>query len=141
LNLAITSGGTGAGGKALQVRKARGTWLLRRHDNQWLIEAVRILPTEKDRVELIPSLAAATSLRPHLRAFVAAYEDTFNRHDPEALSAFYRDDADIIVREGPVIHGAQAIRKWWRDYFSQPRPYRVLLIIKEIRRMSDVRPT
>jgi uncharacterized protein (TIGR02246 family) len=137
VNLAITSGGVDAEGEELQVRKARGTWLLRRHGNQWLIEAVRILPTEKDRVELMPSLAAAESLRPHLRAFVAAYEDTFNSHDPDALSAFYRDDADIIVREGPVIHGAQAIQEWWRDYFSQPRPYRALLIIEEIRMMSD----
>lgn len=137
LNLAITSSGVDAGGKALQVRKARGTWLLRRRDGKWIIEAVRILPTEKDRIELTPSLESAKSLRPHLRAFVAAYEDTFNRHDPDALSAFYRDDADIIIRNGPVIHGTQAIQKLWRDYFSQPRPYRVLLIIDEIKMMSD----
>lgn len=137
VNLAITSGGVGVGGEVLPVRKARGTWLLRRNSGQWLIEAARILPTEKDRVELMPSLEAAESLRPQLRAFVAAYEDTFDRHDPEALSAFYRDDADIIVREGPVIHGAQAIREWWRAYFNQPRPYRVLLIIEEIKTMSE----
>lgn len=137
VNLAITSGGTGVRGEALQERKTRGTWLLRRHDKQWLIEAARILPTEKDRVELLPSLEAAESLRPELRAFVAEYEDTFNRHDPEALGAFYRNDADIIVREGPIIHGGQAIRKWWLDYFSEPRPYRALLIIEEIRMMAD----
>jgi len=137
VNLAITSGGIGVGGEVLPTRKARGLWLLRRPGGQWLIEAARILPTEKGRVELVASLEAAESLRPQLRAFVAAYQDTFDRHDPEALSAFYRDDADIIVREGPVIHGGQAIREWWRAYFRQPRPYRVLLIIENIKMMSD----
>lgn len=137
VNLATMTGGRGLGGKVLPVRKARATWLLRRHGSQWLIEAARAMPTEKDRVELMPSLEAAESLRPQLRAFVDAYEDTFDRRDAEALSAFYRDDADIIVREGPVIHGAQEIREWWRAYFSQPRPYRVLLIIEEIKMMSD----
>jgi uncharacterized protein (TIGR02246 family) len=137
VNLAITSGGVGIGNEVLTVRKARGTWLLRRHDNQWLIEAVRILPTEKDRVELVPSLEAAESLRPQLRSFVAAYEDAYDRHDPGALTAFYRHDADIIVRNSPVIQGMQAIREFWRAYFSQPRPFRVLLIVDEIRMMSD----
>ena len=136
MNLETTTGGNGLGG-VLPVRKARATWVLRHQDGQWLIEAARALPTEKDRVELIASLEAAESLRPEIRAFVEAYEDTFDRHDAEALSAFYRDDADIIVREGPVIHGAQAIREWWRTYFSQPRPYRVLLIIDDIKVMSD----
>lgn len=137
VNLAITSGGVGAGGEELPERKARGTWLLRRHGGQWLIEAARILPTEKDRVELMPSLEAAESLRPQLRALVAAYEDTFDRHDPEGLAAFYRDDADIIVRNSPLIQGKQAIRSFWRTYFSQPRPWRVLLIIDEIKMLSD----
>jgi uncharacterized protein (TIGR02246 family) len=136
INLETTTGGSGLGG-VLPVRKARATWVLRRQDGQWLIEAARALPTERDRVELISSIEAAESLRPDIRAFVEAYEDTFDRHDPEALSAFYRDDADIIVREGPVIHGTQAIREWWRAYFSQPRPYRVLLIIDDVKAMSD----
>ena len=136
INLETTTGGSGLGG-VLPVRKARATWVLQRHNGQWLIEAARALPTERDRVELISSLEAAASLRPDLRAFVKAYEDTFDRHDPEALSAFYRDDADIIVREGPVIHGAEGIREWWRAYFSQPRPYRVLLIIDDIKVLSD----
>jgi uncharacterized protein (TIGR02246 family) len=137
VNLATSTGGRGLGGEALPVRKARATWLLRRHGSRWLIEAARAMPTEKDRVELMPSLEAAESLRPGLRALVAAYEDTYDRHDPEGLTAFYRDDADIIVRNSPVIHGTQAIREFWRTYFSQPRPFRVLLIIDEIKMLSD----
>lgn len=137
VNLAITSGGAGAGGEVLPERRARGTWLLQRRGDSWLIAAARILPTEKDLVELVPSLEAARTLRPHLRAFVAAYEDMFNRHDPDALSAFYRDDADLVVRDGPIIHGAPEIREWWRDYFSQPRPYRALMVIEDIKMISD----
>lgn len=137
INVATTTGGQDSQGQELRARRFRGTCVLRRQSGQWLIAAMRSLPTEEDRVELMASMETAASLKPQLRAFVAAYEDTFDRHDSEALSAFYRDDADIIIREGPVIHGAQAIREWWRAYFSRLRPYRVLLIIDEIRMMSD----
>jgi len=137
INVATTTGGRDGLGQELPARRFRGTWVLARQGGTWLISAMLGLPAEEDRVELIPSLEAAESLRPQLRAFVASYEDTFDRHDPEALSAFYRDDADIIIREGPVIHGAQAIREWWRAYFSQPRPYRVLLIIEQIKMISE----
>ncbi len=137
VNLLSTTHGKGSGGEALPVRKARGTWLVRREGGKWQIETMMGMPTEEDRVELKPSLEAAKTLRPDVRAFLRAYEDTFDRHDPEALSAFYRDDADIIVRNGPVVHGILAIREWWEDYFSQPRPYRVELIVEEIRMMSD----
>ena len=136
VNIASTTYGEGGGSEALPVRKARGTWLLRREGGKWLIEAMRGMPTEEDRVELISSLETAESLRPDIRAFVRAYEDAFDRHDADALSAFYRDDADVIVRNNPVIHGAREIRNWWTDYFNRPRPYRVQLIIEEIRMMS-----
>lgn len=36
-------------GEVLPVRKARATWLLRRHGDQWLIEAVRAMPTDTTR--------------------------------------------------------------------------------------------
>jgi len=136
VNVTSTTGAAN-GADDLPVRRARGTWVLRRDDGTWLIEAMRGLPTERDSVELLLSTETAESIRPDIRVFVAAYEDAFDLHDPDSLSAFYRDDADIIVREGPVIHGGQAIRDWWRTYFSQPRPYRVLLIIQEIRMMAD----
>jgi uncharacterized protein (TIGR02246 family) len=147
VNLVTTSGGRGLGGEAVPVRKARTTWLLRRRDGQWLIEAARAMPTEMDHVELTPSLEAAESLRPQLRAFVAAYEDAFDTHDPSAVSAFYTDDADIVVRNSPVIHGRQAILDWWSTYFSGLRPrsldrdswfesMRTILIIDEIRMMA-----
>ena len=137
LNVASTTGGEASGSEPLPVRKARGTWLLRREGGDWRIEAMRGLPTEEDRVELTPTLGTEEALRPQIRAFLAAYEDAFDRHDPDALSAFYRDDADIIVRNLSVTHGARAIRMWWKDYFSQPRPYRVVLIIEEIRMLAE----
>jgi uncharacterized protein (TIGR02246 family) len=82
------------------------------------------------------TVAAAAALRPHIRALVAAYEDTFDSHDPAAVSAFFTEDADIVVRNSAVIHGRQAILDWWRTYFSQPRPYRTILIVDEIRMIS-----
>jgi uncharacterized protein (TIGR02246 family) len=87
-------------------------------------------------VVLNESVEAAHVLRPRIRAFVDEYEDAFNTHDLAAVSRFYGDDADIIVRNGPLVHGRQAIRDWWRTYFSQPRPYRYLFIIDGIRMIT-----
>jgi len=137
VNVSTTTTGRVGGGEPLIVRKARVTWLLHRDDGNWLISAMRGLPTEEDHVELTATLETAESLRPDIRAFVRRYEDAFDRHDPDALSAFYREDADIIVRNSPVVKGAHAIRQWWENYFSQARPYRVQLIIDEIRIVGD----
>lgn len=136
LTVATTTGGHDAGGRGLLARRFRGTWLLRRQRGKWLISAMRGLPREEDRVVLNASVEAARALRPQIRAFVAAYEDAWNSHDPDAVSGFYGEDADFIVRNAPLVHGREAIREWWRSYYSQPRPYRAVFIIDEIRTIA-----
>ena len=132
VDVATTTGGQDTQGEKLPIRKFRGTWVLHRQDGAWLISAMVGMPTVEDSVVLTASPKTAESLRPELRVFVDAYEDALNRHDPSAVSAFYQTDADIIVRNGPLIHGSQAIEDWWRAYFSKPRPYRALLVVDEI---------
>jgi uncharacterized protein (TIGR02246 family) len=135
------------GGKGLQTRKTRITFLLDRQNGNWLISAARGMPTERDSVELIRSLKASESLKPQIRALVSAYEEAFNTHDPAAISAFYTNDADIVVRNSPLIHSRSAILKWWRAYFAQLRPQsldrnrwfesmRTILIIDKIRMIT-----
>lgn len=136
VTVATTTGGSGRKGQELPARRFRGTWLWRRQGDNWLISAMRGLPRQEDRVVLNSSLKAAEALRPGIRAFVAAYEDALNTHDPTSVSAFYRNDAEIIVRNSPSIMGLQAVRNWWRAYFSEPRPYRAILIIDEIRMIT-----
>lgn len=136
-NIETTTGGRDSLGIELPTRKARGTWLLYRQNDKWLIKAICGMPTERDSVILKTSLETAKSLRPHIRTIVDAYQDAFNSHDPSAVSAFFRHDADIIVRNLPMIKGKQAIRNWWSTYFSQPRTYKALFIIDEIRSISD----
>jgi len=135
-NIESITGGKDSLGVELQTRKARGTWVLHRQSGDWLISAIRGMPTEEDSVVLTASLKTAESLRPRIRAFVRAYEGAFNAHDPAALTALYTDDADIVVRNSPVIHDRQGILNWWRTYFSEPRPYRFIPIVDEIRMMS-----
>jgi uncharacterized protein (TIGR02246 family) len=53
-----------------------------------------------------------------VRAFVDAYEKTWNTHEPSAVAAFFSEDADFIVGNGPRIVGRAAVEKWWRSYFS-----------------------
>lgn len=137
VNVLTTTGGRNHQGLELHARKFRGTWVLQRKNGTWLIAALRGLPDEGDRVVLNASAKAAQTLRPRIRAFVRAYEGAFNTHDPAALTTLYTDDADIVVRNSPVIHGRQAILNWWRTYFSQSRPYRFIPIVDEIRMMSS----
>lgn len=133
INVSTTTGGRDPHGQELAVRRFRGAWVLQRRNGTWLISAMRGFPTEEDRVVLNASLAATETLRPQVRAFVDAYEDAFNSHDPYAVSALFRKDADIIVRNFPITHGRPAIQDWWQTYFSEPRPYRAILIPNEIR--------
>lgn len=136
VNVATTTGGRDREGQELHARRFRGTWVMHGRSGKWLISAMLGLPIEEDRVVLNTSLSATDALRPDIRAFVDAYEDAFNSHDPSAVSAFYRDDADIIVRNGTITHGRRAILDWWRSYFSEPRPYRAILIVEDIRTVS-----
>lgn len=137
VNIESITGGRDSLGVELKTRKARGTWLLHRQNGYWLIAALCGMPTEKDSVVLGESIETVESLRPHIRAFVDAYEDAFNRHDPYAVTAFFRDDADIIIRNDPLIQGKKAIQEWWSAYFTKPRNYEAIFIIDEIRTISD----
>lgn len=132
-----TTTGDGEGG-ALADRRARGTWVLERgEDGGWLVAAMRGMPTEEDEVELRASLETARRLRPDVRAFAQAYAAVFDRHDPEALTALYLPDADIVVRNAPIVRGREEILEWWRRYFATPRPYRVVLVVDRIRELGE----
>ncbi len=96
-----------------------------------------MMPAETDSIILKASLETVKSIRPHIRAFVDEYEDVFNSHNPSAVSSFFSNDADIIIRNNPIIQGKQAINKMWTVYFSKPRNYKALFIINEIRTISD----
>ena len=136
VNVTTTTGGRDRQGRDLLDRRFRGAWVVQRQSGEWMISAMRGVPTEQDRVVLNASPAVTEELKPEIRAFIDAYEDAFNSHEPSAVSAFYTDDADIIVRNGPIAHGRQAINDWWGSYFAEARPYRALLIVKDIRMVT-----
>ena len=50
INVGTTTGGKDSEGKELLARKARGTWVLLRKDGDWLIIAMRGMPTEEDQI-------------------------------------------------------------------------------------------
>jgi uncharacterized protein (TIGR02246 family) len=137
INLLSVTAGQDTSGKELRTRKARGTWVVHRVNGEWLIASVFMMPAVTDSVVLKTTIETAESLQPNIRAFVDDYEDAFNSHDPSAVSTFFRSDADIIVRNLPLIQSKQAIQNWWNNYFSKPRSYKALFIIDEIRTISD----
>ena len=136
VDVTTTTGGRDRQDGDLLARRFRGTWVVHCQAGEWMISAMRGLPTEEDRVVLKASAAATEELGLEIRAFVDAYEDAFNRHDPAAVSAFYAEAADIVVRNGPVRRGRRAIGAWWASYFAQPRPYRAILVLKDIRMVT-----
>jgi len=50
LNVRTTTGGRESRGSDLIARRARGTWVLVRQGDDWLIAAMRGMPTEQDRI-------------------------------------------------------------------------------------------
>ena len=50
VNVATTTGGQNTRGEKLKSKKARGTWVLLRKDGDWLITAMRGMPTEEDQI-------------------------------------------------------------------------------------------
>ena len=52
-----------------------------------------------------------------VRAQVEAYERAWNTHDATAVAAFYSQDADMVMGNGPRIIGRAAIQDWWDKYF------------------------
>ena len=137
LNIRTTTGGKNNQGDKLIERKFRGTWLMSRHHDSWLICAMLGLPMQEDSVALSASVQTQIELKPHIRAFVASYEDAFNSKNPSQVTALFRPDADIIIRNSPIINGSEAVRKFWQSYFSTPRPYKAVFIINEINMVTD----
>ena len=137
INLGSVTGGWDSLGAELKSRKARGTWVVHQLDGKWLITSVCMMPTESDSIVLGASLETAESIRPHIRAFVDTFADAFNSHEPSRVSALFRKDADILVRNLPLIQGSQAIQDWWSAYFSKPRNYKAVFIIDTIRTISE----
>lgn len=50
VNITSITGGKYIQGAKLPTRKARGTWVLHRQNSDWLITAMRGMPTEEDRI-------------------------------------------------------------------------------------------
>jgi uncharacterized protein (TIGR02246 family) len=69
-----------------------------------------------------------------IRARIEAYLTVWNSHDPSALAAFFTDDADVIMGNGPITRGRQAIQELWRNYFATQEPERrATLVVDSVR--------
>ena len=81
-------------------------------------------------IAALPRVVAAQTLEDSVavRALVEAYRTTWDGHDASALAAFFTQDADMIMGNGPVSLGRGAIQEWWRDYFAKQEPERQVAI-------------
>lgn len=67
---------------------------------------------------IAPAPATTEETARDVRAWIYAYEKTWNTHEAAAVASFYSDDADFIAGSGPRIVGRDAIEESWQRYFS-----------------------
>jgi uncharacterized protein (TIGR02246 family) len=65
-----------------------------------------------------PGPATTQDAAAGVRAWIDAYEKTWNTHEASAVAAFFSEDADFIAGNGPRIVGRDAIEESWQRYFS-----------------------
>ncbi len=65
-----------------------------------------------------PDSATTQDVADGVRAWIDAYEKAWNTHEASAVAAFFSEDADFIVGNGPRIVGRDAVEEMWRSYFS-----------------------
>src|SRR5712692_2470642 len=83
-----------------------------------------------------PNVARAQAQDPSqaLRARVQLFQTAWNAHDAGAVAAFFADDADQVMGDGPTTVGRQALEQWWRARFASMEPgRRITLTVSSLR--------
>jgi len=65
-----------------------------------------------------PAPRTTQDLADNIRAWVDAYEESWNTHEASAVATFFAEEADFIVGNGPRLVGRDAVEEWWRRYFA-----------------------
>ena len=50
-----------------------------------------------------------------IKLFTRVFEDLFNRGDFVGMADFYADDARLVGQNIPVVHGRQALERFWEE--------------------------
>ena len=81
--------------------------------------------------------AADPKTEREIRAFIRAYEESFNANEAAALAALCTEDAIQLGPEGPI-RGRQAIEKKYVDLFRQSHPGNIRCTIDQVSVLSNV---
>lgn len=81
--------------------------------------------------------AADPKTEQEIRAFIRAYEKSFNANDAPALAALCTEDAVQIGPEGPI-SGRQAIEKKYVDLFRESHPSNIVCTIDLVGMLGNV---
>lgn len=81
--------------------------------------------------------AQSATLSQELTTMINQYVGDWDSHDAAALAAHFTADADMIMGNGPIMDGRDAIQGAWQDYFAVQEPARRLTIeVEGIRRLT-----
>lgn len=74
-----------------------------------------------------------------LRGMIRSYETAWNAHDAAAIAAYFTDDADQIMTDGPTTVGRDALGRYWAARFKVMEPERkITLTVTAIRIVTPV---
>lgn len=83
-------------------------------------------------VLLALSVQAQTGVDEDIQELANEWTRAYNRHDGEALSGLYREDAAVMLHGDAVIRGRDQIREYWEQDFQEGNPITVLLVTHAI---------
>jgi uncharacterized protein (TIGR02246 family) len=76
-------------------------------------------------------------VRQGIEALCKKYDEAFNKHDVAAVVSTFMPDA-IIMPEGPMLSGTQAIAKSYEDFFknANPNPDHLIKVV-QVKALTD----
>ena len=63
-----------------------------------------------------------------LRGMIGSYETAWNAHDAAAIAAFFTEDGDQVMTDGPMIVGREALGRYWTASFKSMEPERKITL-------------
>ena len=68
---------------------------------------------------LVTSIAKGKSLQPDLQALLSQFTTAWDKSDPAGIAALFEGDADLVIPDGLLVEGRDAIRQFYASVFQR----------------------
>ncbi|MGD9841457.1 MAG: DUF4440 domain-containing protein [Steroidobacteraceae bacterium] len=74
------------------------------------------------------SVASLAQAQTEVRQLADKWTEAYNKHDRNAISALYTQDAHLYLHGSPTVKGSKAITDYWAEDFKQDNPLTLLTV-------------